>query len=168
MAASSSPQIRLQTWRHSSAARRSADHPRRQPPDHSRRTSPDHGLDVADELLLSPNGDGADRCLNAEVTRQAAMVAYVDEPPLRPKHVWSIRTRLQMGGRTRDLAMFNLAIRQQAAGLRCCRTSGRGREAPPSSPAATANALRQRFIGVSVNTAAVTTQRRQRAFLATC
>jgi len=31
------------------------------------------------------------------------------KPPLRPKHVWSIRTRLQMDGQTRDLAMFNLA-----------------------------------------------------------
>jgi len=32
------------------------------------------------------------------------------KPPLRPKHVWSIRTRLQMEGRLRDLAMFNLSI----------------------------------------------------------
>jgi hypothetical protein len=32
------------------------------------------------------------------------------KPPLRPKHVWSIRTKLQVDGRTRDLAMFNLAI----------------------------------------------------------
>jgi hypothetical protein len=32
------------------------------------------------------------------------------KPPLRAKHVWSIRTRLQMDGRTRGLAMFNLAI----------------------------------------------------------
>jgi integrase len=32
------------------------------------------------------------------------------KPPLRPKHVWSIRTRLLVEGRTRDLAMFNLAI----------------------------------------------------------
>jgi hypothetical protein len=31
------------------------------------------------------------------------------KPPLRPKHVWSIRTKLQVEGRTRDLAMFNLA-----------------------------------------------------------
>jgi hypothetical protein len=30
--------------------------------------------------------------------------------PLRPKHVWSIRTKLQVKGSTRDLAMFNLAI----------------------------------------------------------
>ncbi len=32
------------------------------------------------------------------------------KPPLRPKHVWSIRTKLQIEGRSRDLAMFNLAI----------------------------------------------------------
>ena len=32
------------------------------------------------------------------------------KPPLRPKHVWSIRTKLQIEGRVRDLAMFNLAI----------------------------------------------------------
>ena len=32
------------------------------------------------------------------------------KPPLRLKHVWSIRTKLQVEGRTRDLAMFNLAI----------------------------------------------------------
>jgi hypothetical protein len=28
----------------------------------------------------------------------------------RPKHVWSIRTKLQIADRKRDLAMFNLAI----------------------------------------------------------
>ena len=32
------------------------------------------------------------------------------KPPLRPSHVWSIRTKLQMEGRKRDLALFNLAI----------------------------------------------------------
>jgi hypothetical protein len=31
------------------------------------------------------------------------------KPPLRPKHFWSIRTKLQIEGRARDLAMFNLA-----------------------------------------------------------
>jgi len=36
--------------------------------------------------------------------------------PLRPKHVWSIRTKLQVGGRTRDLAMFNLAIDSKLRG----------------------------------------------------
>ena len=27
-------------------------------------------------------------------------------PPLRPKHVWAIRTRLLLEGRIRDLALF--------------------------------------------------------------
>jgi hypothetical protein len=38
------------------------------------------------------------------------------KPPLRPKHVWSIRTRLQIEGRTRDWAMFNLAIDSKLRG----------------------------------------------------
>jgi hypothetical protein len=37
-------------------------------------------------------------------------------PPLRPKHVWSIRTRLLLEGRTRDLALFNLAIDSKLRG----------------------------------------------------
>jgi hypothetical protein len=32
------------------------------------------------------------------------------KPPLWPKQVWSIRTRLLIERRTRDLAFFNLAI----------------------------------------------------------
>ncbi len=31
------------------------------------------------------------------------------KPPLRTKNVWSIRTKLQIDGRLRDLAMFNVA-----------------------------------------------------------
>jgi len=38
------------------------------------------------------------------------------KPPLRPKHVWSIRTKLQIESRTRDLAMFNLAIDSKLRG----------------------------------------------------
>jgi hypothetical protein len=38
------------------------------------------------------------------------------KPPLRPKHVWSIRTKLQIEGRIRDLAMFNLAIDSKLRG----------------------------------------------------
>jgi hypothetical protein len=38
------------------------------------------------------------------------------KPPLRPKHAWSIRTKLQIEGRTRDLAMFNLAIDSKLRG----------------------------------------------------
>jgi integrase len=38
------------------------------------------------------------------------------KPPLRTKHVWSIRTKLQVEGRKRDLAMFNLAIDSKLRG----------------------------------------------------
>src|ERR1700731_639851 len=38
------------------------------------------------------------------------------KPPLRPKHVWSIRTRLLVEERIRDLAMFNLAIDSKLRG----------------------------------------------------
>ncbi len=38
------------------------------------------------------------------------------KPPLRPKHVWSIRTRLLVEGRTRDPALFNLAIDSKLRG----------------------------------------------------
>jgi hypothetical protein len=46
------------------------------------------------------------------------------KPPLRPKHVWSIRTRLMIEGRTRDLAMFNLAIDSKLRGCDQERPSG--------------------------------------------
>ena len=39
------------------------------------------------------------------------------KPPLKPKEVWAIRTRLQMSGAIRDLALFNLAIDSK---LRAC------------------------------------------------
>ena len=38
------------------------------------------------------------------------------KPPLRPKHVWTIRTKLPVEHRTRDLAMFNLAIDSKLRG----------------------------------------------------
>ncbi len=38
------------------------------------------------------------------------------KPPLQPKHVWAIRTRLQLAKRTRDLALFNLAIDSKLRG----------------------------------------------------
>jgi hypothetical protein len=38
------------------------------------------------------------------------------KPPLRPNHVWSIRTKLQIEGRKRDLALFNLPIDSKLRG----------------------------------------------------
>jgi hypothetical protein len=37
--------------------------------------------------------------------------------PLQPKHVWSIRVRLELSSKWRDLALFNLAIDSK---LRAC------------------------------------------------
>lgn len=39
------------------------------------------------------------------------------KPPLKPREVWSIRIRLQIGKKKRDLALFNLAIDSK---LRSC------------------------------------------------
>jgi integrase len=39
------------------------------------------------------------------------------KPPLKLREIWAIRTRLQLGAKTRDLAMFNLAIDSK---LRAC------------------------------------------------
>ena len=38
------------------------------------------------------------------------------KPPLLPKHVWAIRTKLHIDGRVRDLALFNLAIDSKLRG----------------------------------------------------
>src|SRR6187399_1103337 len=38
------------------------------------------------------------------------------KPPLRPKHVWAIRTMLQNAQQARDLALFNLAIDSKLRG----------------------------------------------------
>ena len=71
------------------------------------------------------------------------------KPPLRTNQIWSIRTRLMVEGRTRDLAMFNLAINSKLRGCDVvaiksrmshatatqsnARRSGRGRRADRSS-----------------------------------
>ena len=47
------------------------------------------------------------------------------KPPLQPKYVWLIRTKLHVEGRSRDLAMFNLAIDSKLR-LRCGCAQGRG------------------------------------------
>ncbi len=38
------------------------------------------------------------------------------KPPLKPKHVWAIRTKLQIDQLTRDLALFNFAIDSKLRG----------------------------------------------------
>jgi integrase len=38
------------------------------------------------------------------------------KPPLRSKHVWAVRTRLQLANRLRDLVLFDLAIDSKLRG----------------------------------------------------
>jgi hypothetical protein len=68
------------------------------------------------------------------------------KPPLRPKHVWSIRTKFQIEGRVRDLAMFNLAIDSK---LRGCVTSSPfgSRMSPPTATRRTAQRFDKRKPG---------------------
>ena len=37
--------------------------------------------------------------------------------PLLPRHVWSIRVRLEMAGNARDVVLFNMAVASQVARL---------------------------------------------------
>lgn len=40
--------------------------------------------------------------------------------PLQISHIWGIRIRLELEGRTRDLALFNLGLDSKLRGFRCC------------------------------------------------
>jgi hypothetical protein len=65
------------------------------------------------------------------------------KPPLRPSHVWSIRTKLQMEGQKRDLALFNLAIDSKLRG--CDVVAVRVDDVAPSGYAMDRATIRQRI-----------------------
>src|SRR5215470_174983 len=67
------------------------------------------------------------------------------KPPLRPSHVWSIRTKLRMQGRQRDLALFNLAIDSKLRG--CDVVAVRVDDVAPSGYAMDRATVRQRKTG---------------------
>jgi hypothetical protein len=66
-------------------------------------------------------------------------------PPLRPKHVWSIRTKLQVEGRKRDLALFNLSIDSKLRGCDVVRI--RVEDVVPRGLAVGQASIRQRKTG---------------------
>ncbi len=70
------------------------------------------------------------------------------KPPLRPRHVWSIRSKLQLEGRTRDLAMFNLAIDSKLRG--CDVVALRVEDVAPNGYAADRATVRQKKTGQPV------------------
>jgi integrase len=67
------------------------------------------------------------------------------KPPLRPSHVWSIRTKLQIEGRKRDLALFNLAIDSKLRG--CDVVAVRVDDVAPSGYAMDRATIRQKKTG---------------------
>ena len=70
------------------------------------------------------------------------------KPPLQPKHVWAIRTRLQLAGRTRDLALFNLAIDSKLRG--CDVVSLKVEDVAPHGYAVDRATVRQHKTGLPV------------------
>jgi integrase len=67
------------------------------------------------------------------------------KPALRPSHVWSIRTKLQMQRPKRDLAPFNLAIDSKLRG--CDVVAVRVDDVAPSGYAMDRATIRQRKTG---------------------
>ena len=67
------------------------------------------------------------------------------KPPLRTKDVWSIRTKLQVEGRLRDLAMFNVAIDSKLRG--CDVVSLKVEDIAPHGAALDRATVRQRKTG---------------------
>ena len=67
------------------------------------------------------------------------------KPPLRPGHVWLIRAKLQLERRTRDLALFNLAIDSKLRG--CDLVALRVDDVAPNGYAVDRANVRQRKTG---------------------
>ena len=67
------------------------------------------------------------------------------KPPLRPEHVWCIRAKLQLERRTRDLALFNLAIDSKLRG--CDLVALRADDVAPNGYAIDRANVRQRKTG---------------------
>jgi integrase len=67
------------------------------------------------------------------------------KPPLRIKHVWAIRSTLQLSGRIRDLALFNLGIDSKLRG--CDLVSLRVADVAPQGRAIARTTVRQKKTG---------------------
>ena len=71
------------------------------------------------------------------------------KPPLRPKHVWAIRTKLQIDRQVRDLALFNLAVDSKLRG--CDLVAIKVDHVAPNGYAADRATVRQRKTGRSMS-----------------
>ena len=75
------------------------------------------------------------------------------KPPLLARHVWSIRTKLQIERRARELAMFNLAIDSKLRG--CDVVAMRVEDVAPNGYPLARATVRQRKTGSRAPRAAV-------------
>src|SRR5215467_14944140 len=82
-------------------------------------------------------------CVNRLAWNKGKMIG--PKPPLRPGHVWAIRAKLHLEKRTRDLAMFNLAIDSKLRG--CDLMALRVDDVAPNSYAIDRATVRQRKTG---------------------
>ncbi len=83
------------------------------------------------------------RTIDSITTSKGKMVG--NKPPLQPKHVWAIRTQLQLAGKRRDLTLFNLAIDSKLRG--CDLVSLRVDDVAPHGYAIDRATVRQRKTG---------------------
>src|ERR1700719_5287799 len=90
--------------------------------------------------------DGSPQTSHREPWNKGKLIG--PKPPLRPKHVWSIRNKLQLEGRTRDLAMFNLAVDSKLRG--CDVVSLKVEDVAPHGQALDRATVRQRKTGQPV------------------
>lgn len=99
---------------------------------------------------------GNSEATSQRITNRRKLVG--PKPPLQPKHVWAIRTRLQLARRVRDLALFNLAIDSKLRGCDVVRL--RVEDVAPNGYALDRATVRQRKTGRPVKFE-VTEQTRQ-------
>jgi integrase len=107
----------------------------RNPAHHARPPQPKEDDHARCELNPTPT--------EADALEQGKLIGA--KPPLLARHVWSIRTRLQIEGRTRDLAMFNLAIDSKLRG--CDVVAIRVEDIAPNGYALARATVRQRKTG---------------------
>ncbi|MEK9672014.1 MAG: tyrosine-type recombinase/integrase [Rhodospirillaceae bacterium] len=81
--------------------------------------------------------------LNHEPWNKGRLIGQ--KPPLKRKDVWAIRTRLQIGQKSRDLALFNLAIDSKLRGCDLVRL--RVSDIAPTGTVASRATIRQRKTG---------------------
>ena len=92
---------------------------------------------------MQDHGKTSTKISNCRATNRGKLIG--PKPPLQPKHVWAIRTQLQLADKKRDLTLFNLAIDSKLRG--CDVVSLRVDDVAPHGYAVDRATVRQRKTG---------------------